>query len=318
MIKRTGFNEEFLGINHSISLPSPNQILDSDILITDEFTLGVIPYYHYSLSMSKSARQAVYSAANVNNEKYISLKSGQGRDWFIDKRISKHDQIPNYPYQFSRWDRGHLTRRSAVAWGDSRNDALKASNDSCAYTNAVMQHEYFNEDEWRVVEELVSRFKLATKLNVITGPIFTRADRYYTRSFDDYAVRIPAGFWKIISYVDKHNNLQTQAYVFMQDNEIMKSRKGREALKLKNFQVTTTEVACWSGLYFDEKLYESNPLKFYDGPERISIKRHKELMKSSDLVSLETSVTDSAAVNNAREKLPLDKFYQLIKDISWV
>jgi endonuclease G len=318
MFNRTGFEEAFLGDDHTLSLPVPGPILESDILITDSFNDGVIPYYHYSLSMSKSTRQAIYSAANVNNDKYISLESGKGRAWFIDKRINKQDQIPNYPYQFSRWDRGHLTRRSAVAWGESRNEALKASNDSCAYTNAVLQHEYFNEDEWRVVEELVSKFKLATKLNVLTGPIFTRCDRYYTRDFGDYAVRIPAGFWKIISYVDKNDKLQTQAYIFIQDDEMIKSRKGRQALKLKNFQVTTTEVACWSGLYFDEKLYESNPLNFYNGPERISVKKHKELMKGSGLVALETSIIDSESVNLAREKLSLDSFYQLVKDISWV
>lgn len=72
-----------------------------------------------------------------------------------------------------------------------------------------MQHKKFNEDEWRAVELLVSEFKLANKITVITGPVFTRTDRFYIKEFDDYPVRIPSAFWKIISYVDRNQNLNT-------------------------------------------------------------------------------------------------------------
>jgi endonuclease G len=75
--------------------------------------------------------------------------------------------------------------------------ATEASNDSCAYTNACMQHKNFNQDEWRTVELLVSEFKLATKLTVMTGPVFTTTDRFYIKVFGDYPVRIPSAFWKI-------------------------------------------------------------------------------------------------------------------------
>lgn len=318
---REGYRDDFLGAAHKIGLPEAGLALQSDVLQPPELPDGevVVPYINYSLLMSVSTKQALYSAANVDNGKLKKVPSRKGRNWFVDSRVGADNQIANYPYQGSQWDRGHLTRRTAVTWGDNVNFATKASNDSCAYTNACMQHKNFNEDEWRAVEVLVSDFDGATKLTVITGPIFTRSDRYFTREFEDYPVRIPSGFWKIVSYVDKNNKLRTQAYVFFQDLPTIRSSKGRSRLRLKDMQVTTTEVAQWTGLEFEQVLFDSNPLKFYSGPESISVKKRRELLeKDPDTVVLEVGIPTGPAAAKARDEFPLEDFYELIAEVSWV
>jgi endonuclease G len=318
---REGYKAGFLGGSHKIDLPQPSLALQSDVLQPPGLPDGqpVIPYINYSLLMSRSTRQALYSAANLDLNKMQTVPSKKGRNWFIDPRVGKENQIPNYPYQGTLWDRGHLTRRTAVTWGDDVDHATKASNDSCAYTNACMQHKNFNEDEWRAVEELVSRFRLATKLTILTGPVFTTTDRFYIREFDDFPVRVPSAFWKIISYVDSHDKLQTQAYIFFQDLPSIKSSKARARLKLKDLQVTTTEVSLWTGLEFDRVLFDSNPLQFYSGPESISTKKHKKLLKKDpDTLQLDAGIVGEKSINSARRKFPLADFYQLIDEISWV
>lgn len=318
---RDGYRSDFLGQSFEIELPRPGLALSSDVLQPPGLPDGevVVPYINYSLVMSRSTKQALYSAANLDLSKSKSVSGGKGRNWFVDRRVGAENQIPNYPYIGTLWDRGHLTRRTAVTWGEDDDLATKASNDSCAYTNACMQHKNFNEDDWRSVELLVSTFKDADKLSVVTGPIFTRADRYYVREFEDFPVRIPSAFWKIVSYVSDGNELKSQAYIFFQDLPSIRSSKGRARIRLKNMQVTTTEVSFWTGLEFDKALFDSNPLKFYSGPELISVKKRNDLLKKhSTLVELDAGIAGQFSIDQAREKFPLQDFYDIISEVSWL
>lgn len=320
-IVREGYKSNFLGSDYKIKLPQPGLALQSDILQPPGLPEGevVIPYINYSILMSRSTKQAFYSAANVDLDKMQPVPGRKGRRWFIDCRVGRDNQISNYSYKGTLWDRGHLTRRTAVTWGDDVDFATKASNDSCAYTNACMQHKNFNEDEWRAVELLISKFDLARKLIVITGPIFTTTDRFYIKEFKDYPVRIPSAFWKIIIYVDSNQKLNTQAYIFFQDIPGVKSSKARSRLKLKDLQVTTTEVSLWTGLEFDQILFDTNLLKFYSGPESISVSKHKELLaKDPTTLQLDVGIIGESSIKNARKKFPLEDFYELIDEISWV
>lgn len=318
---RNGYDPDFLDGSNKISLPKPSLALQADVLQPPGLPAAeyVVPYINYSLLISKSTRQALYSAANVDLRKMKHVPSKKGRNWFVDPRVGRENQIPNYPYQHTMWDRGHLTRRTAVTWGVTIAIATAASNDSCAFTNACMQHKNFNEDEWRKVEKEVSEFKHATKLTVITGPLFTRCDRYYVREFGDCPVRIPSGFWKTISYVNSEKKLRTDAYIFFQDLPSIRTYKARKRLQLKDLQVTITELSCWTGLEFDAKLFESNPLRFYGGPECISIGDRRALMKKHhQTLELDAGIAGTKSISQARKSLPLDDFYDLIEEVSWI
>ncbi len=332
---RDGYNPKFLdedNVEFHITLPGPSMKLQDDMLQPDGAEAGdfELKYIHYSLMMSKSTRQALFSAANVDNTKQKVVSGRKGRKWFVDPRIGRMHQIDNYAYKNSPWDRGHLTRRTAVTWGDSAT-ALAASNDSCAYTNASLQHADFNEDEWRVPEKLVAQHDLAKnkKLNVITGSLFTSCDRFLTREIGDPPVRIPSGFWKIVSYINKNTNkLATDAYIFFQDKESLRHDHSGDRDSLQYYCTTTTEVAIWTGLEFDQKLYDSNSMMFSrgvdeddaaaEGVEAVSVRKLREMLLGDHAPVLEAGIADHAAIASARKKMNLRNFYQLVEDVSWI
>ena len=82
--------------------------------------------------------------------------------------------------------------------------------------------------------------------------------------------------------------------------------------------MTTTEVALWTGLTFDQKLYDSNPLKFYEGPESISTTAHKKLLQDKDTVQLDARIVDTPSIAAARTSIPLEDFYEMLEEVSWV
>lgn len=270
---RKGYDEAFLGDGITVPMPTVSLEWEDDVLHSDRLRDRFIAdYIHYSVVMSQFNKQAFFSAANLDQEAY---KSVSGRDWFVDPRIGLENQVGPKAYQNNPWDRGHLTRRSAVTWG-STYEAKRASNDSCSYANASMQHENFNQDEWRVPEKVVQYFDRDKndKLCVFTGPVFTETDRWYLRRGQTEAVRIPSAFWKVVAYIGKESgSLECQAYVLYQDDRFLADKRGRHNIDIHNYQVTITEIEQMTGLEFPESLYNSNPLYFYprkdinEGPE---------------------------------------------------
>ena len=273
-----GYDPEFLGKNFKIDIPWINHEVFADVLKRDELRRNYIAdYLHYSVLMSKKNRQAYMSVCNLDQTAYRSVR---GRNWFLDPRIGFENQLDNRYYKGPNnlWDRGHLTRRTAVTWGASDYIARRASNDSCSYANACLQHRYFNEDEWRIPEKLAKKFDrdLNGRLSIMTGPLFTENDRWFEP--DDYDVplgRIPSGFWKILYYIDKKKTeaageevLGCEAYLVYQDNLSVRDDDGADRIDIATLQVTITELADRTGFEFPEPLYDANPLWYYSRDDR--------------------------------------------------
>ena len=275
---RKGYNALFLDDGVEVPMPTVGLEQSDDIVRREGLREGhIADYVHYSVVMSKSNRQAFFSAANLDQG---ALKRVSGRRWFVDSRLGGENQVGPEAYTRNVWDRGHLTRRTAVTWGETSYEAKRASNDSCSYANASFQHENFNQDEWRVPEEVVHHFErdLNDRLCVFTGPVFTEIDRWYTRASDEPPVRIPSGFWKVIAYIGRDTReLECQSYVMYQDDLFMRDKRGRHSIQSRNYQVTVTEIERLTGLEFPEELYARNPLFFNpregvnDGPEGFEV-----------------------------------------------
>ena len=189
--ERKGYSEEFLGKSHPLPLPKIDLEYEKQILENPTFRENhIVDYVHYSLVMNARTRQAFYSAANVDLKKLNEKVSA--RNWFIDSRVGEENQVGPEAYDRNEWDRGHLTRRADITWGNEY-EAKMGSNDSCSYANACMQHENFNQDEWTVPEEVILNLDKAAggKVCVFTGPVFTKIDRWYNRSGLGEPVRIP-------------------------------------------------------------------------------------------------------------------------------
>lgn len=284
-----GYDPEFLGAEFRIDIPWIRYDVFADVLKRDELRSNYIAdYLHYSLVMSKKNRQAYLSICNLDQTQYRSVS---GRNWFVDPRIGDENQLDNRYYrgEDNLWDRGHLTRRTAVTWGSSNQIARRASNDSCSYANACLQHRNFNEDEWRIPEKEAARFDrdLNGRLSIMTGPLFTANDRWFDPpDYDVSPGRIPSGFWKILYYIDKKKTQATgrkvlgcEAYLVHQDNLALTTEEGAEDIDIATLQVTITELTDLTGIEFPEALYDANPLWYYvrddrniSEPERYEIK----------------------------------------------
>lgn len=269
--ERTGYDENFLGNGIKVPIPKPTLENEGDVLQKDEFRDGyIVDYIHYSVIVSKSNKQSLITAANLDQKSYRVVS---GRRWFVDPRIGAEYQIANEGYRKNEWDRGHLTRRTAVTWGPSDRKAKRASNDSCSYANSCLQHSNFNKDEWRVPEEAVRHWKKDKngKLCIFTGPYFSEIDRWYTPKGQDVFFRIPSAFWKVVAYIDKKTGkLANQAYMMFQDDFFISDRRGKKRIKLNSYQITITELERLTGLDFDDSLAASNPL-YYHPREGINV-----------------------------------------------
>lgn len=296
----TGFQEDFLGENHIIKLP---ELVGE----TKECALNdgeVFDYTHFSLVMSKKTKAAIYTVHHMRKGERPSI---DGRPWRFDTRIGEENQMGKEIY--SRldnekiWDRGHMVRRYAVCWGDYKT-AKKASDDSCCYSNINIQHKHFNQDEWKKLEEHILEDLNNTndKLTVFTGPIYTENDRilkpdslddpeiskkYRKTEFFPGFVRVPSAFWKIIFFVDTNDKLQSRAFLMKQD-PFWNDKNGWRYLNLEEYQVTMTEISKLTGIKWEDKLYDTNPLFYYDNeitreehiatPERILIESPEDIV----------------------------------------
>jgi endonuclease G len=315
---RTGYDPTFLGNGIEVPLPDFSLEIHDDILHKDELRDGyIVDYIHYSVVMSRSNRQAYFSAANLNQKEYKSVK---GREWFVDSRIGFENQIGPEAYKKNPWDRGHLTRRTAVTWGDSSYVAKRASNDSCSYANSSLQHANFNQDEWRVPENVVQHFKkdLNDKICVFTGPIFTDTDRWYTRRNQHPPARIPSAFWKILFYIDaKTKKLACQAFLMYQDSLFIADKRGKYEIIPEQYQVTITEIERLTGLEFSEDLFQANPLYFFpkpnknDGPEAFSIPTYKDIKDREEDIAFNRDEADKVP-DDRKRKITEEEFEDYI------
>lgn len=284
-----GYDPKFLGEDFRIDIPWINYEVFADVLKRDELRNNYIAdYLHYSVVMSKKNRQAYLSVCNLDQTQYRSVS---GRNWFLDPRIGFEYQLDNryYKGRNNLWDRGHLTRRTAVTWGDSDYFARRASNDSCSYANACLQHRNFNEDEWRIPEKVTSRFDrdLNGRISIMTGPLFTENDRWFApNDFDVPPGRVPSGFWKILYYIDKKKTesagekvLGCEAYLVYQDDLSIRDTEGAERIDIATLQITISELTDLTRIEFPKPLYDANPLWYHtrddrniSEPERYEIK----------------------------------------------
>ena len=140
-----GYNPEFLGTN--IPFPEFSPSLVSSVLKKETLNQEIyVNYYNYTIVINRELRTPIFNAFNIDQSKLFNVKRKEG--WDIDSRVGNENQLNNDYYFANPWDRGHLARRAAIAWGDSKREAQKASDNTFFYTNATLQHENFNQDEW--------------------------------------------------------------------------------------------------------------------------------------------------------------------------
>lgn len=254
---RSGFREDFLEPGDAaltVLLPQPNAALLRDL--APRIDAGhegehVLEYHNYSLAMHARRRIAIYSAANLDFGRRYDM-SRPGDVWRFDPRIATDHQLGKWYYAKNNFDRGHLTRREDLEFGDTPLDALQSAADTCHWTNCAPQHGRFNQNKeiWQgieryILEESIRNNKI--RAQVFTGPVLDEGDPDYKN------VQYPLQFWKVVAAQRANGSLFATAYIASQEAVI--AQYGIEATDMpfgayKTFQTKVSEVERLTGLIF--------------------------------------------------------------------
>ncbi len=268
---QTGYRNNFLAEDFVMPLPTFSNILEQDVLYKPNLKNDhLIDHPNYSVAMSKKNRQAVYSAANADFARR-GLFGGKGREFRLDPNLDESEQL-GAEYYKGRYDRGHITKRHAVAWGRSRRKANKASRDSCFFSNISLQDHGFHHDEWGRIENAITetRHDVDDRFNIITGPVYTPEDKSVQPAFGSgMPANAPSGFWKINSYIGAASGeLEVNAFISFQNERgaqaVKDAVEGRTIKAFKVYQTSTTLIERLTGLVFDSVYRDNNPLFFFD------------------------------------------------------
>jgi len=262
----SGYDENFLD-GYTIPLPEITpQLLPSVLFDPDLREEKYVDHIHFTILMNREKRTPIYSALNVN------LKQRKGgakkKGWEFEKDIAEGYQLGDDYYYFP-YQRGHLAMRGNAAWGKTKAKADEASKDTYWFTNATLQHRYYNPDEWLDVEMWVMNHKEAKggKLTSISGPVHGPNPRMQKVTGKPNA-EVPTGFFKVVYFLNSDGKLEVRAFIVWQDTEAMADDDARAKYDAQIYQVTVKEVEDRTGLKFPDEIAATNPMLFHDTPER--------------------------------------------------
>lgn len=270
--KRKGFDPNFLGNGAArVSLPdlgAANRAVAAPLIDPIGANKHVLHYHNFSVVVHKDRRLPIYSAANVSFGNRFDM-SRPTDVWRRDPRILAEHQLENWYYARNKFDRGHMTRREDLEYGDTAKAALISAADTCHWTNCVPQHARFNQNKeiWQGIERYIleqSILEGEVNAQIITGPVLDGGDPDYKE------IQYPLQFWKVVAaLVPKTNKLFATAYIASQEDVI--AQYGIEVTEVpfgayKTFQTKISEIERLTGLTFHcgpndkDRLNEVDPL----------------------------------------------------------
>jgi endonuclease G len=243
---RKGYAEDFLG-SFVVAWPTVDESIADDVSELDGGG-SRLDYTHFSITMSRSRRIALYVGANIDGQTQVEVPRSND-SWSYDGRLPVTAQVGDELYADNGLDRGHLVRRQDPNWGD---EAQIANTDTFHFTNCSPQMSAFNQKTWLELENYIleNTRRWNARATVFTGPVFAADDRVYR------GIRIPAAFWKVVAYVDDNGKPSASAYMIDQSREL-----GQLDLifgQLRTYQRSVLQIEKLTGIRF-------GPLADYDG-----------------------------------------------------
>lgn len=251
----TGYDPFFLSEMHNIPLPRPTGNTAKDALEDGK----VFDFTHFSIMMNKRTKFAIFSAACVDKDRAVNVPR-DNTSWHFDYRIGPENQVGPEYYTENDYDKGHLTRRRDVCWGDRR-EAEEANYDSFCYANIALQHHHFNTGVWNCLEDwVIARLNTAKKLIILTGPIHKEDDEEYcgVHGKPGCEIKVPFGYWKSVLYLNDRQQVANLSFLIRQSPQRSKERCEYE--RLVTYQVPLGTIEKETELQFEGSLHEANPL----------------------------------------------------------
>jgi len=243
---RSGYSGDFLG---DFVVPWPSASSADDV-----FPVGTpgnrLDYTHFSVSMSRSRRIALYVGVNIEGGSSVEIVRSQDA-WAYDGRlpVEVEAQIGDELYRDNLLDRGHLVRRQDPNWGA---ESQAANQDTFHFTNCSPQMSAFNQKTWLELEDFIlgNTRRWKERATVFTGPVLRSDDPLYR------GVQIPRAFWKVVAFLGDDGKPSASAYVIDQTRELGKLELMFGALR--TYRRSVTQIEALTGIGFGE-------LARYDG-----------------------------------------------------
>jgi endonuclease G len=238
-----GFNPDFLSVR--VNRPKLTTSKQNALLLNGS---EIINYTHFSLSLNKVRRFAIWVGWNIDGGK-IQKVSRKGIAFILDPRVPSEYQVGKELYEGNRLDQGHIARRADLIWGGIA-EARKANKDSFFFTNIAPQMDNFNRSAsgglWGRLEDAVFEYADVEdfRVSVFGGPVFHEDD------WEFRGVKLPREFWKVIVFIEGQK-LKAKGFLLTQNLDEL------EAFDLddfKLFQVALREIESRCGLTFDPVL----------------------------------------------------------------
>lgn len=254
---RPGYDARFL----ATPVPVPTLVAD---LRADAVELDgdpVVPYTHFSLTLSASRRLARWVAWNVDGSAIRKLSRGD--DFRLDPRLPAEVQTGEELYVDNRLDRGHVARRADLTWGDAAEAAL-ANTDSFFFTNIAPQLDSFNQASrwglWGRLEDALYEAVTVDQLriSVFGGPVLRADDPAYR------GVLVPREYWKVVAW-EESGALAAQAFLLTQDLDQLETI---DVGDLEVYQVPVAMVTGRTGVVLDPALTAAAPTGAEAAPPR--------------------------------------------------
>jgi endonuclease G, mitochondrial len=304
---RKGYDPEFLGSgSKKVNFPKLSDALEKEAVPLIKPTANnryCLHYHHFSVVMHQTRRFAMYSAANLSFAQRYEM--GRPADvWREDPRIPLTAQVTKFYYASNQFDRGHLTRREDLEFGDTPMAALQAAADTCHWTNCTPQHARFNQNKeiWQGIERHILENAIVAnhfKAQVITGPVLDQGDPEYKK------IQYPLQFWKVVAALNAEGQLFATAYLASQESVI--AQFGVEAAPevpftpYKTFQVPIAEIERLTQLSFtygeeSKKLSDFDPLRTIKPAKRQRLRTHESAFAETadqylEIASLDDIIT---------------------------
>jgi endonuclease G len=253
---RPGYDPQFLAGNLDVSLPG----------VTG--SAAVLRYNHFTIVMNPGRRLAHYSAYNVNGEQRVRVERRRDR-WAPDPLLPDSLQMEHALLKHSPYDRGHLTPRATVAWGEKR-EAFISAHQAFYWPNVAPQHQRLNRMWWLRLENWERDVaRTHGRVTGFSGPVFSDDDEPFRGELklEDGLValdtfRVPRVYWKVVIVAAPGGGLQMACHL-MDQAAMLKAGVGR-VFDLSDYQVPLEEIEARARLRFSTAVHEAGELIFPD------------------------------------------------------
>jgi endonuclease G len=216
-----GFKHDFLTdetFTEKVAFPTLGAKHKHDIAPVDGNDNSIVNYLNYSVQLSASRKFPFFTASNIDGT--LFQKANRAPSWKKDTRVKAYQWGQElYSADKSNFDKGHMTKREDVQWGETPGLAQKAADSTFFYSNAVPQHKELNQQIWKSLEDYVLHTetrKKTLKVCVFTGPVLSKNDPAFMTTVKDQTVLIPIVFWKVIVFRKEDGKLYKVGFMMSQ------------------------------------------------------------------------------------------------------